>query len=236
MGAQVVELPTIAIQPRPDAELDAAIEKLAGCHWAIFTSANTVQVFLERARKTDRLSDLLDTIEPRICAIGPATGRMVNQYGLTVDLIPSVYQAEGVLEDFLAYHQGTLEGLRILLPRASRAREILPETLRNKGAVVEVIPIYDTVIPEESRNRLQEILTSDPPDMITLTSSSTVTNLVQLSGESASLLKFRYAAIGPITAETARDHELSVVVQASQSTIPGLAVSIQEYFQSQGQT
>lgn len=231
MGLRVIEVPTLQVRARPAAELDSALDRIAGCDWLLLTSANTVRILLDRARATGRLPDLKGDASLRICTVGPATARSVADYGLPVALLPSRYQAEGVLEELLAFHRGNLKGLRILLPRARKAREILPDTLREHGAAVEVIPVYDTVLPEEGRSRLQQILSEDPPDLITLTSSSTVSNLIRLAGSPEPLLKFRYAAIGPITAATARDHDLSVVVQARKSAIPDLAEAIREYFE-----
>lgn len=225
-GARVLEVPTIRIQPRPLHHLDAAIQQLDRYDWIIFTSVNGAEIFLERlCRVASPRSG-----GPRVCAIGPATADRILQEGWSVDLVPSRYQAEGVIKEFLARHGGKITGLRILIPRASEAREILPRELERLGARVEVLPVYDTVPAEENRQALVTALREESPDLIVFTSSSTARNFVLLSGEKESLQRFRYAAIGPITARTASELGLPVVVQPEQATIPDLARAIEAYF------
>ncbi len=227
-GARVVETPTIEIRPRMSPQLDAAIQNLQRFDWLMLTSPNGAEIFLGRAAELGQVPP--QGRFPRVCTIGPATARVVESFNLGVDLTPSVYQAEGVLDDFANYHQGGIEGLRILLPRASKAREILPDELRRQGARVDLIPVYDTVVPEEGRQRLREALQGPPPDLVTFTSSSTVHNFVALADEEEKLKSLRYAAIGPITAATAAEYGLRVVVQPSKSTIPDLVEAIRESF------
>ncbi len=227
-GAEVVETPTIEILPRLGPELDSAIEKLGSYDWVILTSINGARIFLQRASDLGRLPFYEPT--PRICTIGPATARGVQEYGLSVDLTPARYQAEGVIEEFLRLHDGKIRGLRILLPRASKAREILPEELRRQGAEVDVIAVYDTVLPEEGRARVRAALQGPAPDLVAFTSSSTVHNFVDLADGDEALKSFRYAAIGPITAATAAEYDLPVVLEPSKSTIPDLVIAIRRYF------
>ena len=230
-GARVLEIPTIEIRPRHSSQLDGAIREINGYDWLIFSSVSGVEVFLERARQLGLLKPLADRSEfPKIGAIGPATARKVQQYGYPVDLIPQVFQAEGLLEDFLSLHDQDIAGLKILLPRASRAREILPRQLRQRGAKVVMVPVYDTVLPKKQRQKLAQILKEESLDLITFTSSSTVHHFVAMAGHHRELARFCYAAIGPITAGTAQQYGLAVEVQADHSTIPDLARAITQYF------
>ncbi len=227
-GAEVVETPTIEILPRLSPELDASIERLGSYDWLMLTSINGARIFLQRASELGRLP--FYEPNPRICTIGPATSRGVQEFGLSVDLTPARYQAEGVIEEFLLLHEGKIDGLRVLLPRASKAREILPEELRRHGAQVDVIAVYDTVLPEEGRVRLREALRGPAPDLVAFTSSSTVHNFVDLADGDEALKGFRYAAIGPITAATAAEYGLPVVLEPNKSTIPDLVIAIRRYF------
>ncbi len=227
-GAEVVETPTIEIMPRLSPELDASVERLGSYDWLMLTSINGARIFLQRASELGRLPFYEPT--PRICTIGPATARGVQEFGLSVDLTPSRYQAEGVIEEFLRLHNGDVKGLRILLPRASKAREILPEELRRQGSEVDVLPVYDTVLPEEGRVRLREALQGPAPDLVAFTSSSTVHNFVDLADGDEALKNLRYAAIGPITAATAAEYGLPVVLQPRKSTIPDLVIAIRRFF------
>ncbi|MEE8161782.1 MAG: uroporphyrinogen-III synthase [Acidobacteriota bacterium] len=230
-GARVLEIPTIEIRPRPSPELDVAIENLGRYQWLMFTSVHGVQIFMERAQELGALSGWPDSIAfPSICSIGPTTAKRVEEYGFRADLVPRIYQAEGILEDFIRLNDGSVKNLRVLLPRASQAREVLPDTLRNRGAMVDVIAVYDTLVPEASRSRLTELLRDESPDLITFTSSSTVANFVTLAPENTNLKQFRYAAIGPITAATAREYGLEIVTQADKSSIPDLVSAIEHYF------
>lgn len=223
-GAEVVEFPTIAIRPLDPAPLDAALCRLSEYDWLIFTSANAVDIFFLRMRETG-----VSTPMPPVCVIGPATAEQVRAWNADVALEPELYQAEGVLAAF-AERVGELSGLRLLLPRAQEARELLPQELERRGARVDVIPIYETVPPPGGADRLRSLLDSHPIDLVTLTSSSTARNFAELAGGPERLRNLRFAAIGPITAETARRLGMAVVCTARESTIPGLVQAIVEYF------
>ncbi len=230
-GARVLEVPTIEIRSLPSSQLDGAIREINSYNWLIFSSVKGVEFFLERARQLGVVKPLADRSEfPKIGVIGPATAQKVQQYGYPVDLIPQVFQAEGLLEEFLSFHDQDIDGLRILFPRASRAREVLPQQLQRRGAKVVVVPVYDTMLPKEQRQKLVQILKEESLDLITFTSSSTVHHFVALAGLHQNLTRFCYAAIGPITAGTAQQYGLAVVVQAHHSTIPDLAQAITQYF------
>jgi uroporphyrinogen III methyltransferase/synthase len=224
-GARTFSIPTIEIVPRKGKTLDRAVRRVIDYDWLFFTSVNGVEIFLQRAQEmaVDK------TLFPRICSIGPATSQAIRKFGFEVAIQPGVFQAEGLLEEFNKLHSGNISGLKILLPRASRAREILPETLRKQAAQVDVIPIYDTVVPDENRILLKQTLIREPVDLITLTSSSTVHHLVEMARESVDLSRFEFASIGPITSETAQNYGLSVVTQPEKSTIPDLVDSIIAY-------
>lgn len=227
-GAQIFEIPTIEIVPIQSPELDEALRHLTDFDWIFFTSVNGVDCFFQRGLDLGCLTSDI----PKICTIGPATSKKVRDYGYEVALQPTLYQAEGVIEAFSRYHGGGIEGLQILLPRARVAREILPDQLRSGGALVNLVPVYETVVPVESRTRLKRILSEGQPDLVTFTSSSTVHNFVKIAEDIERIRELKYAVIGPITAETANEYGLQVVVMAEESTIPALAQAIEEYFGS----
>jgi len=225
-GATTISIPTIEIVPRTGAEVDEAVRSAADYDWIFFTSANGAEIFF---RKMEELK-IDPTSLPNVCSIGPATTRAVESFGRTVDLQPDLFQAEGILEEFRTALKGKISGLRILLPRAARARKILPETLRDMGARIDVVAVYDTVIPESNRVLLKSTLATKPIDLITLTSSSTVRHLVEMTGRLQILRRFRFASIGPITSETAAEFGLEVVLQPEKSTIPDMVAAIVDYF------
>jgi len=228
LGAETVELPTIAIEDPADwASLDAALQALPRYDWLIFTSANGVRKLLERmaARGLDKRS----LAAARFCAIGPATAAELRRHSLRVDKMPDEYVAEGVVR---AFAEEPLDGKRILLPRARVARDILPQELRRRGAQVDVVEAYRTVTPPHSRERARGIFTRERPTWITFTSSSTVENLLRLlpPGQRDSYLQgIKVASIGPITSRTLRARGLSVDAEAPQHTIPALVAAIVQY-------
>ena len=219
LGAEVIELPTIAIEPATDyTALDDAIANLRTYDWLIFTSANGVRFFLERL---DRGNSDLRAIQGRICAIGPATREALERFHLKVDVMAEQYVAEGVLAALAAYD---LTGARVLIARAAVARDLLPRELVRRGAQVEVVEAYRTITPEDLPQRAAQVLALEP-DWITFTSSSTVQNLVSAVGAEA-LRHIRTVSIGPITSATLRQNGLPVTVEASVYTVSGLAEAL----------
>ena len=226
LGANVVEVPVIEIVPTPGAELDRAILGLGQYDWLFFTSPNGVDVFFQHM--ADHHPDL-DGPLPKIGCIGPATSQAVIDWGNLVSFQPELYQAEGIIEEFAELNQGDLSNLGILLPRALVARQILPDKLREMGARVDLIPIYETVTPAGSSAALKNVLAGEQLDLVTFTSSSTVRNFVSLAEAAVDLNSLYCAAIGPITAETATDLGLRVVVQPESATIPDFVEAISSY-------
>ena len=220
-GADVVELPTIEIRPAADyTPLDHAIASLSCYDWLIFTSANGVRFFLDRL---DQSAADLRSLRARICAIGPATRTAIEALHLKVDLMGKEYVAEGLVEAF-AVHD--LSGKRVLLPRAAVARDLVPTELRRRGAAVDVIEAYRTVIPEEAANSAREIFEGvRRPDCITFTSSSTVQNFVTAAGTGV-LAGVKAASIGPVTSKTARGLGIEIAAEAQPFTIDGLVNAI----------
>jgi uroporphyrinogen III methyltransferase/synthase len=223
LGADAIELPVISIQPPDDAApLDQAIERLSSYDWLIFTSVNGVRFFLDRLDASRRD---LRSLKARICAIGPATRRAVEDLHLKVDRMPEEYVAESLVK---AFSGESLAGQRILLPRAAVARDLIPTELRKLGAEVDVVEAYRNVIPEDAATRAHDIFSgARKPDWITFTSSSTVKNLLAAAGRDG-LEGVRIASIGPVTSETARGQGLKVDVQAKQYTLDGLIEAILE--------
>ena len=219
LGAEVIELPTIAVQPAADyAPLDAAISRLCEYDWLIFTSANGVRFFLERL---DKSSSDLRSIRGRICAIGPATRDGLERFHLKVDVTAKEYVAEGLLEALAPYDLNTA---RILIARAAVARDLLPVELSRRGAHVDVVEAYRTVPPPDLAARAAAIL-AHTPQWITFTSSSTVRNLVDAVGAEA-LRNIRCASIGPVTSATLRENGIPVAAEASTYTVPGLVEAV----------
>src|ERR1035437_9924862 len=231
LGAEVVEFPTIeTAPPRSYAALDLAISRLSSpapdsFDWIIFTSATGVESFIERLKSRGR--DIRELGRASIAAIGPATAARLADYGLRAAAVPDEYRAERIIP---AIGIQRIRGKRFLIARAEVARGALPKILRDKGAKeVEVAPAYRTVKPKGAQiERMRELIASGSIDLVTFTSSSTVTNFCDLIGASGKGVKA--AAIGPITAATAAERGFEVVVRPGKYTIAALTEAIAEYF------
>lgn len=226
-GARVLEVPAIKIVPPADfAPLDKAIAEIDTYKWLILTSVNGVEYFFNRLQKASKDSRALCGV--KIAAIGSATAEALKGYGITADLIPSAYKAEE-LADALA--EDTKAGDKLLLARAKVARNVLPERLRALGAQVDVVAAYETVTDCQNKEELLDALESGEASVVTFTSSSTVTNLLDVLGDKKDLLnKVALAAIGPVTAETLEKNGLKPAISAAEYTIDGLMTAIEEYY------
>jgi uroporphyrinogen III methyltransferase/synthase len=228
LGAEAVEVPTIEIRAPASWELlDAAIGRLEEFDYLLVTSANGVRNFLGRLWVCGR--DVRDLKGLTIGAIGPTTAAEFARNGIKVDLLPREYRAEGLLE---ALGGQDLRGKAFLIPRAKVARDLVPRLLAEKGARVEVVEAYETVVPQLPREELDRLFTP-PPDVITFTSSSTAQNFAKLVGEDrvADVLRgVAIASIGPVTSETVRKLGLSVSIEATESTIAGLLAALVKFF------
>lgn len=229
-GARTIVFPTIEIVPPGDPEpLRRAAREAADYDWLVFTSVNGVKAF-RRALEEQDLEPPEPGDGPRVCAIGPATGADLEEMGLAPRVIPDEFVAEAVVE---ALDEETeLEGKRILLPRAAVARAALPDGLRERGARVDVVEAYRTVPGREEAGDLRRRLDAGEVDLITFTASSTVRNFERAVGTDVG--GARVAAIGPITAGTARELGYDVAVVADEYTIPGLVAACAGYFGPRG--
>lgn len=224
--AEPILIPTIEIAPPESfAALDAALQNLDAFDWLIFTSANAVQVFAERAHKWN-----IQPHRKRIAVIGPATAKAVQHLGLQVDLIPPRSVAESLAESLRPYSRGS----RMLLVRAQIARDVLPDTLREAGAVVTLADAYRNLVPQSSVEALQALFASTPPDVVTFTSASTVAHLFTLL-ETAGLklpADIVCASIGPVTSAALQDAGCSATVEAKEATLSALVHAIERHYAS----
>lgn len=222
-GASVEIIPTIEIIP-PDsyAPLDNALAKLDAFDWIVFTSANAVDVFAARR---------IAAISPRnVAVVGPSTRRAVERLGIPVTLQPSRYVAEALAESLAPL----VVGRQVLLIRAAVARDVLPQALKDAGAIVTIAEAYQTRVPSDSVALLQKMFSSagQAPDVITFTSASTVRNLMDLLDRAGLQLprSILLASIGPVTSRAMVELGLKPDMEADEATIPALAQAICQYF------
>lgn len=233
LGGEAIEFPTIKIEkPETYDEMDKAFGQIEKYDWIIFTSVNGVEAFFDRMRKLDFDVRLLHGA--KLCAIGPATAKALDDMGFNIEYVPAEYRAEAIVEGL---KDKIRPGDSILLPRADIAREVLVEELEKLGACVDNIHVYRTVVPEQDRDKLLEILRENKVDAITFTSSSTVKNFIQILGEENKgwLENIALAVIGPITEETLEQQGLRAAIRAHEYTIDGLVHAIIKYYEVQAQ-
>ena len=231
-GADPVEAPTIQIVPPADwTPIDQAIGAIGTYDWVIFTSMNGVTQFMTRLRAIGL--DARCLAGRRLCCIGPRTAQELEKFGVKADVIPADYQAEGVLTTLRGQ---VLKNARVLIPRAEVARELLPDELRARGAQVDVVPVYRTIVPSGDGGGWRQQLVNREIHVVTFTSSSTVRNFVEMLGGGdvvKGLLKsVAIACIGPITAKTVEEYGLTVSIVAGENTVPALADAIAQYYGS----
>lgn len=240
LGGRPVEMPLIqTVLPRDEEaqeEIKRVFSNLSVFHWIIFTSPNGVRYFF---RLWEEFYANL-SFPPRLKwgAVGPKTADALRNKGITVDLMPEEYVAEDLLN---AITSQIFDGSRILLPRGNLARGMLPRELQAKGYEIQELTVYETIMNEEKQDELLELLLQKKLDIITFTSSSTVTNFVMVIQQEwskrfgngvhpnwSTLLKdIKIACIGPITADTAKEHGFQVDAMADIYTIPGLVKALQ---------
>jgi uroporphyrinogen III methyltransferase/synthase len=228
-GANCIECPVIKVVPADDYQpLDAAISKIKDYDWLIFTSVNGVDYFFKHLFESGKDVRALGHLKTAV--IGPATAERLKNYGIATDILPKSFRAESIIE---AFKNQPISDKTILLPRAREARAILPEELVNMGAEVDEITVYKTILDGEQGHILVEKLETGEIDIITFTSSSTVTNFKSLLPPDRfnDLIKnVAIASIGPITTETAEKNGFTVHVTAEEYTIPGLCEAILKHY------
>jgi uroporphyrinogen III methyltransferase/synthase len=218
LGAEVVELPAIRIEPRLDApEVREAAAAVGVYELVCLTSPNGVRLLFEAMAAADLDARALAGVS--VAAIGPGTARALAERGVVADVVPERFVAEGLIESLGDFD---LDGQRVLVARAVEARDVLPDWLRERGALVDVVSLYETVREQPSE---EAIVAAEDADYVTFTSSSTVTNLTAALGERFPI-GARVVSIGPVTTEAAVEAGLQVDVEAERHDVDGLLAAL----------
>jgi uroporphyrinogen III methyltransferase / synthase len=218
-GAEPILAPTIEIGPPPDPDAARdAVARVRDYDWVVFTSRNGVDAFFDRLGELGRDARAFGDV--KIAAIGPKTAAALSARGIRVDLMPAAFVNEAVAAELLAH---TSAGDRVLVYRAQQARDVLPDSLRRHGRAVDVASAYATHFVRDPGLPAK----TGRADVVTFTSSSTVAGFVHNVPDAVSLLARKtVAAIGPITAQAARDAGIRVDVVADEFTVDGLLRSL----------
>jgi uroporphyrinogen III methyltransferase/synthase len=229
LGAEVVELPAIRIEPLPGSEaVKAAVSRIGEYALIVLTSPNGVRLLFEAMRAAGLDARALGGDGPAadgkvggvtVAAIGPGTARALARVGIAADIVPERFVAESLVESLAEVE---VSGKRVLVARAAEARDVIPEHLSDRGANVDVVALYETVREQPSADAIEA---AQSADYVTFTSSSTVSNLTEALGE-----RFpsdaRVVSIGPVTTDAARAAGLEVDVEAKRHDIAGLVAAL----------
>ena len=210
LGAAVVEAPAIRI-----ARIDGPAPDFGGYDLLCLTSPNGVRVLFERLVRAGRDARALAGIQ--VAAIGPGTAAALAEHGVTADVVPDRFVAEGLVEAL-----ADVPVNRALIARAAQARDVLSDALRARGAEVDVLALYETVAEPLSAEQLVAVADAD---YLTFTSSSTVSFFLAATGDLATA-RARRVSIGPVTSAALREHGLEPDVEAGQHDIDGLIAAL----------
>ncbi len=210
LGAEVVEAPAIRIVP-----VDGEVPPLERYDLLCLTSPNGARLLFERMASAGLDARVLAGV--RVAAIGPGTAAALRECGIRADVVPERFVAEGLVE--------ALAGVpvrRALIARAAEARDVLPDALRERGAEVDVLTLYETVPEPLSSAELDAVAQAD---YVTFTSSSTVRFFFAAAAEALGA-GTRLVSIGPVTSETLREHGRAPDVEADRHDIDGLVEAL----------
>lgn len=217
LGAQAIVSPAIHISPPADWQpVDQAIRQISEFDYLVFSSSNGVHHFFRRLLESNH--DARCLAKAKLAAIGPRTAEALESYSLRADLQPETYRAEALAEMFRDHAAGK----RFLLLRASRGREVLADTIRAHGGLVEQVVVYQSVDVAEPNS---DVLERWPQvNWVTVTSSAIARSLHQQWGER--LREVKLASISPITSQTLRECGLEPTVEAKEYTADGVIDAI----------
>ena len=225
LGADAIEMPATQIARLDLAPLRASIDNISDYDWLIFTSQNAVAIFWEQLLGRGKDSRALAGL--KIAAVGPATAGALLEHGITVDVIPERFVAEGLLESMR--EREDVAGGKVLYVTAEGARDVLPAGLREIGADLVIVEAYRTIPDGAGAEKLARAIEAGKVDLATFTSASAVRGYIEAVGEDLAL-RIPAASIGPQTSDALREAGIEVEAEAEESTIDGLVSAVLRAF------
>ena len=231
LGAGVIVFPTLEIVPPPSwDEFDMLIVAPEKFDFIIFTSAHSVEMFHNRC---EELKIKIDYRKKKIVAIGNKTSSVCDSFNIPVDIIPDKFSAEGVVEKLSSFD---MKDKVVFIPRSAIGREELPRGLKDLGAIIKSVPVYNVSLPTKKHieENLQKLHNSNP-DLFIFTSPSTFENFMQILNivnPSEYFKGFDVAAIGPTTKTAIENRRVTVDIMPDEYTIDGLIKKIIGYYKT----
>jgi uroporphyrinogen-III synthase len=229
LGADVITFPTLDIVSPDDwTQFDDVILNKNKIDFIIFTSAHAVKMF---SKRLEELNESINFSNVKIVAVGNKTSAVCEKYGIPINIIPKNFSSEGVIFELLKYK---LNKKIIFIPRSAIGKEELPGSLKELGAIIKSVPVYNVAVPSEQNiapyiNNLKK----SKPDIYIFTSPSTFDNFLQILKISDPAHYFAgalIAAIGPTTRTAIESKKLKVNIIPDEYTIEGLAKTIVNYY------
>jgi uroporphyrinogen III methyltransferase / synthase len=225
LGADAIEMPATQIARLDPGPLRASIDKISGYNWLVFTSQNAVAIFWEQLLGRGKDSRALAGL--KIAAVGPATAGALLEHGITVDVIPERFVAEGLLASMR--DREDVAGSKVLYVTAEGARDALPAGLRELGAELTMVEAYRAIPDGAGAEKLARAIEAGKVDLATFTSASAVRGYIEAVGEDLAL-RIPAASIGPQTSDALREAGIEVEAEAEESTIDGLVSAVLRAF------
>lgn len=221
LGGEVIEVPSIKINPIAPEKLDKEIETVSKYQYIVLTSENGVNVFFDRVEALGYDARCFGST--KFVAIGSGTARALKTYGIKADIVPERYVGEEVVAAMKPHVKAEDH---ILVPRAKEARPFIVDALSGIAHVTEV-KTYETELEiDQELESLKEAVGHPESLNLTFTSSSTVRNFVEICNQNKiETSKFEHSkiySIGPVTSETIGSFGLSVTKEATEYTIDGI--------------
>ena len=229
LGAHVIVFPTLEISPPADwTKFDKIVLLPDKIDFIVFTSAHAVKMFNIRCNE---LNVKLNFNKTKVVSVGTKTSSVCANYNIPVHIVPQKFSAEGVLEELSKYN---LKNKVVFIPRSAIGREELPRGLKDLGAVIKSVPVYNVSLPtkENIKPSIEELKKSNP-DLFIFTSPSTFENFLQIekiSNPVKYFSKYDVAAIGPTTKASIEKKNLTVNIMPDEYTIDGLIKKITGYY------
>ena len=229
LGANVIIVPTLEIVPPTDwSKFDSVVAHPDRIDFIIFTSVHSVQMFSKRIQE---VGSLINYSQTKVVAVGNKTSAYCHKNNISVNIVPDKFSAEGVIEALSKYN---LKNKVVFIPRSAIGREELPMGLKDMGAIIKSVPVYNVAIPSGDNLKSSiQLLNSSQIDLFIFTSPSTFENFLQITDTKSPFQyfsRFDVAAIGPTTKDAIESQKVKVKILPDEYTINGLTKKIVEYY------
>ena len=221
LGADVIDVPALRVEPLDAAPLRAALAELARYDWIVLTSQNAVRVLWETLR--DMGLDARTLAGSRVACVGSSTRDALLERGVAADLVPRRYFAEGILDAMQG--RDDVRGTRILYLAAEGARDVLPTGLRALDCDVNVVHLYRTVAEGPASEELRLALADGQVHAVTFASGSAVRGYVSAVGE-ALARRAPAVTIGPTTSDAVHAAGIPLAAEAAEASIEALVAAV----------